>query len=260
MWLICDSFITLADDRMLDEDWSPYIVVGRAKKEMLFPSNLIPSTSTLYNWIDRGIMKTKNIDLLQKVSRKQRNDLPTHRENSRVLGPSIEERPEEVDSRKQFGHWEIDTLIGTRAKDDPVLLTLVERKTRFEIMLKIDQQDQLKVNQAMSTLYSQLGSQAEAIFKTITSDNGLEFPGIYELLTGITDVFFAHPYASHERGTKENQHKLVRRFIPKGKRIKEISTRSINRIEQWMNNIPRKILDYQTAKEVFLKELQLLVS
>jgi len=196
----------------------------------------------------------------KKVSRKPRNDSPRHRGNRRVLGPSIEERPEDVDSRKQFGHWEIDTLIGARAKDDPVLLTLVERKTRFEIMLKIDQQDQLKVDQAMSTLYSQLGSQADDIFKTITSDNGSEFAGIYELLTGITDVFFAHPYASHEHGTKENQHKLVRRFIPKGKRIKEISTGTINRIEQWVNNIPRKILDYQTAKEVFLKKLQLLLS
>src|SRR5690625_6730781 len=110
-------------------------------------------------------MNTKNNDLHEKVSRKQRTDSPTQREKRRVHGPSIEERPEEVDSRKHFRHWEIDTLIGARSKDDPVLLTLVERKTRFEIMLKIDQQDQLKVNQAMSMLYSQLGSQAEAIFK-----------------------------------------------------------------------------------------------
>src|SRR5690625_7990625 len=97
-------------------------------------------------------------------------------------------------------------------------------------MLKIDQQDQLKVDQAMSTLYSQLGSQADDIFKTITSDNGSEFAGIYELLTGITDVFFAHPYASHEQGTKEKQHKLITRSIPKGKRKKETSTRTTHRI------------------------------
>src|SRR5690625_3016399 len=94
------------------------------EKRKAFLKQSYPSTSTFYNWIDRGIMKTKNIDLLEKVSRKQRNDSPTHRENRRVLGPSIEERPEEVDSRKQFGHWEIDTLIGTRAKDNPVLITL----------------------------------------------------------------------------------------------------------------------------------------
>src|SRR5690625_64637 len=259
-WLVCDSFTNWADDKMLKKEWSPDIVVGGAAKENLFSSDLIPCTSPLYHWIDRGIMKTKNIDLLEKVSRKPRNDSPINRENRRVLGPSIKERPEEVESREHFGHWEIDTLLGARDKDDPVLLTLVERKTRLEIMLKIDQQDHANVDQAMNHLYKQLGDQAENIFKTITSDNGSEFAGIYELLKGTTDVFFAHPYAPYERGTKENQHKLVHQFIPKSKRLAEISTRTINRIQQWMNNIPRKILDYHTAQEAFFKELQLLTN
>lgn len=205
-------------------------------------------------------MKTKNIDLLEKVSRKNRNDSPINRENRRVLGPSIETRPEDVESRKHFEHWEIDTLIGARTKNDPVLLTLVERKTRFELMFKIDRQNQPSVDLAMNELYEQLGDHKKDVFKTITSDNGSEFAGIYELLTGITDVFFAHPYASYERGTKENQHKLVRRFIPKGSSLKKISIQTVNRIEQWMNNYPRKILGYQTAKEAFVKELGLLAS
>lgn len=259
-WLLCNSFTDWADAMMLNEGWSPDVIIGRAMKEERFTNRLIPCTSTLYNWIDRGIMKTKNIDLLEKVSRKPRNDSPNHRKNRRVLGPSIEERPEEAASRKRFGHWEIDTLIGARAKDDPVLLTLVERKTRFEIIIKIDEQNQPKVDQAMNQLYEQLGNHAEVLFKTITSDNGSEFAGIYELLKHMTDVYFAHPYASHERGTKENQHKFVRRFIPKSKRLKEISVSTISRIEQWMNNYPRKILGYETAKEAFIKELALLAS
>jgi len=259
-WLMCDSFINWADDQMIDEGWSPDMVVGYAKRHGLYSRDLIPCTSTLYHWIDRGIMRTKNIDLLDKVSRKLRNESPIHRENRRVLGPSIEERPKEVDSRQHFGHWEIDTLVGAKDKDDPVLLTLVERKTRYEITSKINQQDQLMLDRAMNDLCEQLGDHPENIIKTITSDNGSEFAGIYQLLTGITDVFFAHAYASYKRGTKENQHKLVRRFIPMGKRLKNVSTKKINRIEQWMNNIPRKILGYQTAKEAFLKELQLFVS
>src|SRR5690625_7209216 len=113
-------------------------------------------------------------------------------------------------------------------------------------MLKINQQDRENVDQAMNHLYEELGDQAENIVKTITSDNGSEFAGIYELLNGTTDVFFAHPYAPYERGTKENQHKLIRRFIPKSKRLAEISTQTIYRIQQWINNIPRKILDYRT--------------
>jgi len=259
-WLKCDTFTNWADKKMLKQSWSPDMVVGRAIKVNKFSSDLVPCTSTLYHWIDRGIMRTRNIDLLEKVSRKPRNDSPTHRENRRVLGPSIKERPEDVDSREHFGHWEIDTLIGAKAKDDPVLLTLVERKTRFEIVLKIEQQKQESVDQAMGHLYEQLGDQAETIFKTITSDNGSEFAGIYEMLKETTDVFFAHPYAPYERGTKENQHKLIRRFIPKSKRLKEVSNQTITRIQQWINNIPRKILGYRTAKETFLKELQLLTN
>jgi len=255
-WLQCDSFTTWADEKMLDDGWSPDMVVGRAVKDELFPADLIPSTSTLYHWIDRGIMKTKNIDLLEKVSRKPRNDSPKHREHRRVLGPSIKERPEKVDTREHFGHWEIDTLIGSQAKEDPVLLTLVERKTRFEIIIKINQKAEGHVNQAIEQLYERLGNQATTLFKTITSDNGSEFAGIYELLTDITDVYFARPYASYERGTKENQHKLIRRFIPKGKCLADISANTINRIQQWINNIPRKILGYRTAKEAFLDELR----
>src|SRR5690625_4468180 len=148
-WALSDSFIDWADDKMLNDDWSPDMVVGRAIAKKLFPSDLIPSTSTLYHWIDRGVMRTKNIDLLEKVSRKPRNDSKTQRENRRILGPSIKDRPLNVDDRKEFGHWEIDTLIGERDKNDPVLLTLVERKTRFEIILKIEQQAKDSVAQAM---------------------------------------------------------------------------------------------------------------
>ena len=80
------------------------------------------------------------------------------------------------------------------------------------------------------------------------------------MLKDTTDVFFAYPYAPHERGTKENQQKLIRRFIPKSKRLEDIPTKTIDRVQQWLNNIPRKILDYCTVEEAFLKELQLLAS
>lgn len=82
------------------------MVVGRAMKEKRFAKDLIPCTSTLYHWIDRGTMKTKNIDLLEKVSRKPRKDSHTHRENRRILGPSIEKRPKAVETRVDFGHWD----------------------------------------------------------------------------------------------------------------------------------------------------------
>jgi len=92
-----------------------------------------------------------------------------------------------------------------------------------------------------------LGKDFSRIFQTITADNGSEFAELYESLIGMTDVYFARPYVSYERGAKENQHKLIRRFIPKSKRLTRISTYTIKRIQQWINNLPRKILGYRTT-------------
>src|SRR5699024_6694079 len=131
-------------------------------------------------------------------------------------------------------------------------------KTRFEIMFKIEQQTQDFANQTMEQLYKQIDNKASSLFKTMTSDNGSEFAGIHELLKHKTAVFFARPYASYERRTKEYQQKLIHRFIPKGKCLNEISTKTINRIQQWTNNIPRKILGYQIAGKAFLKEIQVI--
>src|SRR5690625_3867088 len=102
MWLICDSFVNWADDKMLKESWSPDMVVGRATKDNIFPSEIIPCTSKLYHWIDRGIMEAKNIDLLEKVSRKPRNDSSIFREYRSVLGPSFKDRPYDVESIDDF--------------------------------------------------------------------------------------------------------------------------------------------------------------
>src|SRR5699024_1072283 len=112
----------------------------------------------------------------------------------------------------------------------------------------------------IKNLCEQLGQDFGRIFQTITADNGSEFAGLYENLLGTTDVYFARPYASYERGTKENQHKLIRRFIPKSKRLAEISTHTIKKIQLWMKNLPSKILGYRTAKEAFKSEIKLLTS
>lgn len=153
-------------------------------------------TTTLYHWIDSGIMRTKNIDLLEKLSRKIKNPSQKVRRNKRVLGTSIEERPQSIDTRETFGHWEIDTVIGNKTKSAPVLLTLVERQTRFEVILKIDGKDVESVDNAVTNLKERAGDQFEYIFKSITSGNGSEFSGLHEGLSEVLDVYFTHPYAS----------------------------------------------------------------
>lgn len=238
---------------MLTEKWSPDAVVGFALKYELFDPAIIPCTSTLYQWIDRDIMRTKNLDLLEKLSRKTKGTKQKHRLNKRVLGKSIEQRPAEIENRETFGHWEVDTVVGNKAKSDAVLLTLVERQTRFEVIIKLVAKDAYSVDRAVDKLRKRSGEDFNRLFKSVTSDNGSEFVGLHEALQDAMDVYFTHPYASWERGTSENQHKLIRRFIPKGKPISDVSENQILRVQQWMNDYPRKIWGYQTPHECFAK-------
>lgn len=255
-WADTDAFIEWADDKILEEKWSPDVVVGFARTQDLFDPSIIPCTTTLYGWIDKGIMKTKNMDLLEKLSRKPKDSSYRSRINKRVLGKSIEQRPAEIDDRQTFGHWEIDTVVGNKVKTYSVLLTLVERQTRFEIILKIKGKDKESVNQAISQLQRRAGDTFSTVFKTITSDNGSEFAGLHDAPKETLDVYFSHPYASWERGTSENQHKFIRRYIPKGKAISQYSETQCLRIQQWMNDYPRKILGYQTPHDCFANALR----
>ncbi|WP_225742864.1 IS30 family transposase [Marinilactibacillus sp. Marseille-P9653] len=257
-WADSDAFIEWADDKLLREKWSPDVVVGFAKTHDLFDSSIIPCTTTLYGWIDKGIMRTKNIDLLEKLSRKPKDTSYRGRTNKRILGQSIEQRPPEIDNRQTFGHWEIDTVVGNKVKTDSVLLTLVERQTRFEIILKLRGKDKESVDQAIQQLRLKAGDTFSKVFKTITSDNGSEFVGLHEALKETLEVYFSHPYASWERGTSENQNKFIRRFIPKGKAISHFSETQCLRIQQWMNDYPRKILGYKTPLDCFANALRLL--
>src|SRR5699024_12242971 len=94
--------------------------------------------------------------------------------------------PWRIESRKTFGHWEIDTVIGSKHKDDAVLLTLVERQTRFEVLLKIDGKDVQPVTEAIESLVERTGNYIPSLFKTITSDNGSEFSTLHDHLKHVT--------------------------------------------------------------------------
>ncbi|MFV8785864.1 MULTISPECIES: IS30 family transposase [Aerococcus] len=142
---------------------------------------------------------------------------------------------------------------GKQTKSDAVLLTLAERQTRFEVILKLNGKDTESVDQAVQQLRERAGANFDQLFKTVTSDNGSEFSGLHDALQDVADVYFSHPYASWERGTSENQHKLIRRFVPKGSPISEVSENQILRIQRWMNDYPRKILGYATPHDTFVQ-------
>ncbi len=237
-----------------DECWSPDACFGRAMREGKFKREEMVCTKTLYNYIDSGLLSIKNIDLLQKVTRKQPH---VHtRENKRILGRSIDERDPDIQERKEFGHWECDLVIGAKTGDDECLLTMIERKTRDFLIRKLPNKESASVMAAFADLRKEYGDHFKEVFKTMTTDNGSEFSLLSQLeeLSG-TLVYFAHPYTSCEKGSIENHNGLIRRFIPKGKRIDDYSLEAIIGIELWANSLPRKILGYATPEECFEMEL-----
>ena len=169
-------------------------------------------SKTLYNYIERGLLKARNIDLTLKVRRKQHRK--GHPQHKRLYGLSIEARPQVVNWREEFGHWEIDTVVG-RKESQSVLLTLDERTTRFRLIIKIPGRSTQAVEQGLKMLRELYGERFSQVFRSITSDNGSEFASLPQLLPTIP-IYYAHPYSAYERGLNEKQNSLIRRFLPKG--------------------------------------------
>lgn len=211
-------------------------------------------TKTLYNYVELGLMEVKNHHLPEKLTRKPKG--LKSKETKRKLGRSIEERPDIVDTRETFGHWECDLVIGSKQKDDKVLLTLIERMTREFMVIPLANKNAETIYQAFLELQNNYSEHFSEVFKTITTDNGSEFATLSNLESVVdTLIYFAHPYTSYEKGSVERHNGLIRRFIPKGKRIDQFSAQAIADVETWCNSLPRKILGYKSSDELFEAEL-----
>lgn len=254
-FLKCENFIKHMTEMFFNKNHSLDAICGAAKKDNRFLKEQMVCTKTLYNYVDLGLLKITNIDLPLKVRRSTKPK--AIRKHKRHLGTSIDERPEHINDRIEFGHWEIDTVIGKKNKLDAVLLTITERNTRKEIIRKIPSKTAEAVRVDLLNLINETGKCFSKIFKTITADNGLEFAELSSLETEAdTKVYFAHPYSSWERGTNERHNGLIRRFIPKGTFINQYSIEAIASVQNWCNTLPRKILNYLTPNEAFEEKLK----
>lgn len=210
-------------------------------------------TRTLYSYVERGEMKMKNIDLPNKVGRKTRKKRPVAKHK---YGRSIEERGERVNLREEFGHWEIDLVLGKKTKDE-ALLTLTERKTRKEVIRKIQGKKEKEVLKALREILNEV---PYGVFRTITADNGREFLSLETLEEEYPlQVYYAHPYAAYERGSNEINNRLIRRHFKKGKPIRGYPEEKVAYVEDWMNDMPRRLLGYRTSREMFEEEVRKLV-
>lgn len=255
---------------ILDKDCSPAAVLGFAMIEgKKFKTSL--SVPTIYKYIAKGLFLNLTQEELPRHGKKKHKYKKVKKNKSASRAPageSIEQRPEEIDEREEFGHWEGDTVYSGKGKRKTTraLLTLTERKTRKEIIIAIPNRKAETVVKALDALERKLGARRfRAIFKSITFDNGTEFAAAEELERSCinkhlprTKVYFCHPYSSWERGTNENTNGMIRRRFPKGTNFAAVTNAQITQAENWINNYPRKILGYKSSEIVFrecLREL-----
>ena len=160
---------------------------------------------------------------------------------------AIDERPAIVESRRRIGDWEGDTILGKGGKS--ALLTMVERKTLYTVIRRLTGKQSALLAKAavegMETLTAKI--------LTITLDNGLEFAGHEVIAQGLgADIYFAHPYASWERGTNENTHGLIRQYFPKETDFNQVSDEQIKQVMERLNNRPRKTRGGRSPNELFM--------
>lgn len=242
--------------------FSPDVVAGLMKQQAL---SCTLCTKTIYSYIEEGwIDGVTNESLWEKRKRRKKAYKQLRRRAKRVACPGrgIDDRPPAVFKREEFGHWEIDLVVGGKGTGRGALMTLVERKTRKVIVRKLKDRTQQSVRQALNGIERSTGKEVfRASFKSITADNGSEFLRAEALEISAlgghrrTRLYYAHPFASWERGSNENANRILRRFIPKGSALSRLTRSDLKQIEEWINTCPRRILGFKTAEELFIQEM-----
>jgi IS30 family transposase len=231
----------------LAKGWSPEQISGRIRLEH-------PGESINHEAIYQYIYHPQNPDRLEMIqllrrAHKKRKNKSIGRKVRKTTIPNripIDTRPKSVESRRQYGHWEGDSLISRKSK--AALNTLVERKSRLVLITKLSRKGADETNQAVIDRLKKLPAKGR---QTLTLDNGTE-NAKHEALSSRLGIrcYFARPYASWERGTNENANGLIRWYLPKGTDFRTITSEQIARIEYLLNSRPRKCLGYKTPLEV----------
>lgn len=229
----CDSEYLLFIRDKVKQHYSFYSANELAKQEGF---NTRVCLTTLYNYFNKHFIKLKKSDMPYNKIKKVKQE----KETKRVYQygkRSIDERGN-LQQRDIYGHWEMDTVQGQKKKKGCILV-LSERKTRQELLFKLDNKQCASVWNTLQDNWDKLKHH----IKTITCDNGVEFStncefSNNELIEFVrTNLYYCHPYRSGERGTNENQNKLIRRFYPKGFDLSEVTQEELNKIQDFINNI-----------------------
>jgi len=235
-WELVDSYLFV--------DWSPEQISHYFRLE----HRLEVSTESIYQhiWADKRIGGDLHSHLRQSRKKRRKRYGCGYNYRGHIRNRvSIDLRPSIVEDRGRYGDWEIDTIVGKAHKG--ALVSIVERKSRFTLIGKVEKKDADAVSQKTTNLLKPFSDYV----LTITGDNGKEFAGHEQLSKQLNiDFYFAHPYSSWERGLNENTNGLIRQYVPKGSSIDEISEEKIEMIMDRLNNRPRKCLGFKTPKDI----------
>jgi IS30 family transposase len=240
----------------LNYGWSPEQITGRLKKEIqegLRPNTDYINHESIYQFIYDA--EQREMRLWEKLPRR-------HKKRRRWLGRksqtikiphrvSIRYRPDSINNRQEFGHWEGDTVVGDKHRTG--IHTEVERVSRLLFAYQIPRVRAHETWLAQLAIFAPLPKQAR---KSTTLDNGVENYLHLKLQKELEmRTYFAHPYCSWQRGTNEYTNGLLRRYFPKGTDFRFVPQEAITAAVERLNNTPRKVLGYRTPREVFSAEL-----
>lgn len=234
-------------DKLKRRKWSPETIAGRLPFDIKEESI---HHETIYRYIYSDKSQLMKLYNYLKLHRKRRMKKYGRKVSTPVSNRTmIIDRPTHIESRKEFGHYETDNMEGVKSDTSLVTVTL-ERKTRYMLADIIDRKSRSKtehINRRLSTYR----------VKSITTDNGSENAGHEEWSKELnTDVYFCNAYHSWEKGSVENAIGRIRRYIPKRRTMMDLTESKLRWVVGEYNNTPRKVLNYLTPKEVFMRELR----
>lgn len=233
--------------KCLRKKWTPEKIAGRLPIDL--PGFSIDD-DTIYEYIYNS-KKTRSEYLWQYLTLHRRKRM---KKNGRKVKYQkfnnvliIGQKSKSVNNRKKVGHWETDNVEGKKS-DHICVSTTVERKIRYTILSKLDNHGSAIKTKVVINRLSKL---PKSLVKKLTTDRGPENHG-YQQITKTLDipVYFCNPYHSWEKGSVENTNGRLRRFLPKGKTLENLTDSYLKRIENQMNNTPRKCLNFKTPSEM----------
>ncbi|MEV4525902.1 IS30 family transposase [Streptosporangium sp. NPDC049304] len=234
----------------LAQDWSPEQIAGHLAKVYRPETGMRVSHETIYKSLfiqARGVLAkelTKHLRSGRPTRRNVHNTVTGQWRSQITDAVSISRRPAEVEDRAVPGHWEGDLLLGRGLTQ---IATLVERTTRFTVLVQLDGRDMTTVTRRLSATMTLL---PEQIRRSLTWDRGMELAGHKQLsaATGL-QIYFADPRSPWQRGTNENTNRLLRQYFPKGTSMADLTQNDLDRIAQKLNARPRKTLEFDTPAD-----------